>query len=119
MARAYGMKGDRYAQESCLLRAAGEAPHLREPWLDLARFAYAAQDWEALLYFCVRALRITERPLTYITEADSFGSLPWDLLSLACWNLGLKERALAAVEEALRMAPDDGRLLKNRELMGS
>ena len=117
MARAYGEKGDRYGQESCLLRAAGEAPHLREPWLDLARFCYAGQDWEGVLCHCMRALRITERPLTYITEAASFGPLPWDLLSLACWHLGLRSRALAAVEEALRLAPGDERLRKNKEWM--
>ena len=49
MARAYAAQGQADQQERCLLHAAGEAPHLREPWLDLARIAYERQDWEALL----------------------------------------------------------------------
>lgn len=117
MARAYGEKKNAYQQERCLLRAAGEAPHLREPWIDLARFAYAAGDWEGVLFYCRRALRIYDRPRTYISEAASFGALPWDLLSIACYHLGLRARAVEAVEEAIRLAPNDERLRKNLELM--
>ena len=117
MARAYEAKGNAYQQERCLLFAAAEAPHLREPWLDLARYGYAHQDWETVLFSCQRALKIYDRPRTYITEAASYGPLPWDLLSLACWNLGLRKRALQAVHEALRLAPEDERLRKNAELM--
>lgn len=117
MARAYGALGCGAEQERCLLTAAGEAPYLREPWLDLAQFAYGRQDWETVLCCCARALRITERPRTYIAEAASFGSLPWDLLSIACWQLGLRQRALDAVEQAVALAPGDARLLRNRELM--
>ena len=42
IARAYAARGNTYEQECYLLRAAGEAPHLREPWLDLARMYYAS-----------------------------------------------------------------------------
>jgi len=117
MARAYGETGDALGQERCLLMAAGEAPHLREPWLDLARLAYARQDWPGLMACCHRALRITQRPRTYITEAASFGPLPWDLLSIACWHLGLRQEALSAVEQALALSPQDARLQANRALM--
>ena len=117
MARAYAAQGRADQQERCLLRAAGEAPHLREPWLDLARFAYVRQDWEGLLVACCRALAITERPRTYITEAASFGPLAWDLLSIACWRLGLRERAREAVRRAIDLDPKDERLRKNLALM--
>ena len=117
MARAYAAQGRADQQERCLLRAAGEAPHLREPWLDLARFAYVRQDWEGLLAACCRALAITERPRTYITEAASFGPLAWDLLSIACWRLGLRERAREAVRRAIDLDPKDERLRKNLTLM--
>lgn len=117
IARAYGAKGNAYDQERYLLRAAAEAPHLREPWLDLARFAYAQGHWPGVLYACDRALQITDRPRTYITEAESFGALPWDLLSLACYQLGMHKAALRAVEEALRLSPGDERLQRNCALM--
>lgn len=114
IAFAYGQKGNRYDQERYLLRAAGEAPHLREGWLDLARFCYQVADWPGVMHYAGRALQITDRPRTYITEAASFGALPFDLLSVACWQLGLKERARSAVESALTLAPGDERLLENR-----
>ena len=104
-------------QERCLLRAAAEAPHVREPWLDLARFYYGRAAWEGVLYACRRALDIASQPHTYICESACYGPLPWDLLSIACWRLGLWERAREAVTQALALAPDDQRLRRNRELM--
>ena len=117
MARAWAAKGDAKEQERCLMHAAAEAPRLREPWLELARLFYARGDWEGVLFACRRALDITEQPRTYIAEAASFGPLPWDLLSLACWRLGMGERARQAVEQALALSPGDTRLLRNRQLM--
>lgn len=117
MARAYAALGDRREQEACLLRALGEAPWLREPWLDYAGFAYDRQDWEGVLFACARALAITDRPCTYISEAACWGPLPWDLLSIACWRLGLRDRARKAVQQALLLAPEDQRLQKNKALM--
>ncbi|MBQ9198176.1 MAG: glycosyl transferase family 2 [Clostridia bacterium] len=117
MAQAYGALGDAAAQESCLLRAAAEAPRVREPWIDLARFYYAAAQWEGLLYACRKALAIASQSRNYICESACYGPLPYDLLSIACWRLGLRTEARAAVEQALRLAPGDERLRRNRELM--
>ena len=117
MAQAYGALGDAQNQESCLLRAAAEAPWMREPWLDLARLYDGRQRWEGVAFACRRALDIPSQPQSYICESACYGALPWDLLSIACWQLGLRAQALEAVEEALRFAPEDQRLLQNRELM--
>lgn len=62
IARAYGARGNAYEQECYLLRAAGEAPHLREPWLDLARMYYARQNWPGVAYACERALQDCRSP---------------------------------------------------------
>lgn len=115
IACAYGEMGNRYQQERYLLRAAAEAPHLREGWLDLARFSYQEMNWPAVMYFCERALSICDRPRTYITEGASFGALPYDLLSVAAFHLGIKEKALDAVNAAIDLEPDNERLLKNKE----
>ena len=117
MARAWAALGRPDEQERCLLRAAAEAPHVREPWLDLARFYYGRAAWEGVLFACRRALDIASQPHTYICESACYGPLPWDLLSIACWRLGLWERAREAVTQALALAPDDQRLRRNRELM--
>ena len=107
-----GMTGEAEAWHQ---RSLAEAPHLREPWLDYARFLYRQEDWEGVLFTTGRALVITERPRTYISEADSWGSLPYDLASLACYRLGLYARSLEMVERALAIAPTDERLRNNRE----
>ena len=115
IARAYAEKGTDYDQERHLLYACAEAPHLREPWLDLAHFANARMDWALLLYACERALKIIERPISCMTEGACYGALPYDLLSVAAFHLGLKEKALNAVNAAIALEPNSERLLKNKE----
>ena len=39
-----------------------------------------------MLYFTGCALDIRERPATYICEAAAWGSLPWDLRSIALYH---------------------------------
>ena len=117
MARAYGAMGNIAEQQSALLRAAAEASGLREPWLDMARFYYAQRDWEGVLFSCRKALAITAQPHSYISESACYGPLPYDLLSIACWRLGLKDAAREALKQALALAPEDKRLQKNFELM--
>lgn len=99
------------------LQAAAEAPHLREPWLDLAEFYYRRRDWDGVVYACTHALAITQRPRTYISEARCFGSLPYDLISLGYYYTGRRTNALEAVNAALTLSPDNARLQKNKALM--
>ena len=114
IARAYGEKGSESEQERHLLFACGEAPHLREPWMDLAHFAYARMDWPQLLYACERALKIHDRPRTYMTEGACYGALPYDLLAVACFHLGLKQRAQEAIDAALAYEPGNERFQQNK-----
>ena len=102
-----------------LYRAIAEAPHLREPYLELARLLYEEGNWDGVAFLAREALKITERPRTYVCEADSWGSLPWDLLSLGLYYTGRRSEALEAAGEALRLAPNDARIRRNLELMRS
>ena len=104
---------------SWLLRAAGEAPWLREPWVALCQWMYRRQDWEGVYFAAERALRIRQRGESYITEAESWGALPWDLGSLGAWYTGRFERAAELAAEALRLCPEDERLKKNYELIST
>lgn len=117
IARAYAAIGDYSSAESWGWRAIAEAPHLREPFLDLAWLLYRRKDWEGVIYLTGKALKITDRSRTYITESAAWGSLPWDLRSLGLYYTGQTEKALEAVGEALRLSPGNERLKKNRELM--
>ena len=116
IARAYAAKQDFAAAEQWGWRAIAEAPHLREPYMELAWLLYRMQDWEGVIYLTGRALKITERPRTYITESSAWGSLPHDLRSLGYYYTGQYEKAAKAVEEALRISPHDQRLRGNHSL---
>ena len=95
------------------LRAVAEAPYLREPLVGYARFLYGRRAYAGVLYFAEKALEIRERPYTYITDAESWGSMPWDLAALAAWYLGLREKALAYGTRAAELCPGDLRLREN------
>ncbi len=99
------------------IRAVGEAPWLREPWLDYAMYLYRRQDWPGVRFTSDRALAIRERPQTYITEGESWGSLPYDLASLGRYYTGDLPGALEMAHEACALAPKDARLRANLALI--
>ena len=97
-------------------RAIGEAPHLREPYVDFCTLLYEYGNWAGIVYFARCALAIAKRPRTYITEGYAWGALPWDLLSIALWKLGMYEDAYEAGKKASELAPNDTRLKENLAL---
>ena len=115
IAKAYLGKGDAAAAEQWYWRAMAEAPHLREPFMDLAWLKYQQQNWEAVIYLTGLVLDIRQRSRNYITENEAWGSLPWDLRALGCYYTGQMEKAKDAIEEAIRLEPANSRLLDNWE----
>ncbi len=115
LARAEQMLGHETAAEQWHLRACAEAPHLREPWLDYARFLYRREDFDGMVFLARKALSIGERPRSYICEADAWGYLPYDLLALGLFYTGRRRESLEAAREAARLAPYDDRLRDNVE----
>lgn len=102
---------------SDLLRAAAEAPWLREPWVETAQWYYRRENWRGVVWAAENALALTERGESYVCEAEAWGALPWDLASIGYWKLGERERALRCAEEALRLSPGEERIARNCELM--
>lgn len=117
IARAHARKGERDEARDWYLRAAAEAPHLREPWVDLAMLLYEDQEWDGVLYATACALKIRERPRTYICEAEAWGSLPHDLRCQAYYHTGRLPQALEEARLALAAAPSDPRLAGNAALL--
>ena len=83
----------------------------------MAKLMYAEKDWDGLVHMCRTALRIDERPRTYICEAESWGSLPYDYLSLGLYYTGRYKEALEAVRKAIELSPAEERLRENEKLM--
>ena len=117
IAKSYWNKGEPGQARDWYLRAITEAPHLREPYIDLAHMLYQREEWEGVLYFTACALAITVRPRSYICEAAAWGSLPYDLRSMAFYRVGAYKEALEAVEKALELEPGNERLKSNLTFM--
>ncbi len=117
IARCYEATGRMDEAEKWLLRAVAEAPHLREPWLDIAKIAYARAEWEGVLFACKRLLRIGERPRTYISEPECWGEMPYDFLTIANYRLGRLSQALENCQTALQLKPDSERIRANFALL--
>ena len=99
--------------EGWLLRAVAEAPRLREPYVDLALLYYNKKNWHGVILMCEKALEIKDRSLSYINEPSSWGSLPYDILSLAYYYTGNCEKALEYVDKAIELS-DEPRLKDNK-----
>lgn len=113
IAKSYMQLGDNASAKVFLLRAVAEAPHLREPYLDLALLLARLQEWEGCLWLCRSALKIKTRSQTYINEAESWGSLPFDLAAFACYHLGNMKEAVHFATKALELDPANTRLKRD------
>ncbi len=109
--------GDAEGAELWLLRAAFEAPEQREALVELARLMQRQERWPECERYCRMALAIEKRDLAYTTTPEAWGSLPWDLLSLACWYQGRRDQAVSCVRRALALEPDNRRIRNNLALM--
>ena len=111
------MLGDSQQARNWYLQAMAEAPHLREPYMDLAQMLYESQEWDGVLYFTECALSITQRPRSYICEAAPWGSLPHDLRCMAFYHTGRPLQALEEARLALTLEPENSRLQGNVTLL--
>ena len=99
--------------EHWLLRATAEAPHRREPWVDLAQHYHDTARWGLCLGAALRALDITEQPLEYLCEPDAWGAKPHDLAALAAYRIGQYDLAIHHGAAAATLDPASPRLADN------
>ena len=97
--------------------AVAEAPNTREPWVELSMICYRHQLWAESYAAAKSALRILDKQAVYTMDPSVWTEKPWDLASIAAWNLGLKEEAVYLCQEALKFNPSDSRLIKNLQQM--
>lgn len=116
IARCMQAQGQPEEAELWLYRAALEAPGYREAWVELGKMMYGQARWKDCVNCLSRALDIKERPLSYISEPEAWGALPWDLISIAWWQLGQPLYARNCAAQALALAPGDPRIENNRRI---
>jgi tetratricopeptide (TPR) repeat protein len=94
-----------------------EAPNDLEAWMPLAFYYYERKMWN----HCYQAaIKVTELSLESSNHYVADSSMPWrmyDLLGIACWNLGKKGSAKRYARKAAELNPEDKRLAENYEFM--
>jgi tetratricopeptide (TPR) repeat protein len=100
-----------------LRRACAEAPGEREPWLELAQLYLDRKDYLGGYYAAKQALRITDRPPTYITNADAWGNKAYDIAGTCASYLGLVSESRELIGKALAMDPVNRRLIANMKFV--
>ena len=100
-----------------LERAIIEAPHLRDPLVEMALLYYQEKNWQKVITYCEEAKRIPINYKTYINEVFSFDETVDDLLSLAYYNIGDKEKAIIYAKKALEINPENDRIKSNLEII--
>lgn len=98
-------------------KAIKEAPYLRDPYMERALLEYHQKNWEDVIAYCLQALEIKTHQKTYINEVFSWDYTVYDLLSLAYHYLGDNEKAIYYVQLAIKMEPNNERLLNNFKFM--
>lgn len=117
IARCLQAKGDMTGAKQWLYRAIAECPATREPYTDMARLGYALSDWPLTYSMAETALRITEKPVSYLSEAGSWDASPCDLGAIAGYRIGLYSRSRELAQQACALCPNDLRLKKNLALI--
>lgn len=98
-------------------KAIKETSYLREPLVELAILYYEQNKWEKVVKYLLKAKTIKDKYKSYINEVFAWDTTIDDLLSIAYYNLGLKDEALFYINKLLDKKPDDERILKNRGLI--
>lgn len=117
ISQAYLGKGDVIEAKSWLFKSVAECQRIREPWLALARLGYEQGDWPLVFFAADKALCIKVSTNSYLIEPAAWAGTPDDLAAIACYHLGMYERALLHAQNALEFAQQDARLERNLELI--
>ncbi len=113
IAYSYFHKG--YIEEAIMWyeRAIKEAPYLREPYFDLGYLYSTIEDYKNSEKYLYKALKIKEKPVTYINEEKAWNETIYDLLSVACFYNGEYKKALLNIKKAIAINNQDERINDN------
>ena len=113
LAKSYDELGNSDAALKWARLAVAEAPGTREPWVELSMMTYRKCLWAESYSAALSALEIKDKQLVYTMDPSVWTEKPYDLASVAAWNLGLKDSAIKFCKKALEFNPTDSRLIAN------
>ncbi|ULM99892.1 glycosyltransferase (plasmid) [Peribacillus frigoritolerans] len=117
IAKAYKEKGDRREAKNWLYKAIAEAPHLREPYIEMAQFAYKEQDWPTVYHMAEETLKIQDRTLSYLNQPFAWNETIYDLGAISCYYLEMYHKSYEWAKNALEINPNDVRLQSNLKII--
>lgn len=98
-------------------KAIAEAPDMRDAYVECARMAYYEKDWPMVFAMAEESLNIKNKSQSYVNMGYSWDHTPSDLCAIACYWLGMYERAQMHARNALAKSPNDERLKNNLKLI--
>lgn len=98
-------------------KAIKEATYLRDPLIERALLEYELNNYIDVKKYCLLALNIKTHTKSYINEPFSFDYTVYDLLSISNYYLGNIDDALKWINIAIKMDPDNKRLLDNKKII--
>ena len=119
IAKSYEALGNKKEAFLWYIKACTEAEYLREPWIRAAEFFFREKNWHGVIFFTERALEITTFRDTYISDLSCRKEKPYDLLSIAYFYTGDREKSIENAERALSLSPDNERIKGNLKLFRS
>jgi tetratricopeptide (TPR) repeat protein len=117
IARSYNTKGDLAEAKKWLYKAIAECPTVREPYVDMARLVHELKDWLLVYLMLEETLKIKDEPFSYLVEESSWDNTIYDLGSIACYWIGMFEKAYELARIASGMNPHDERLEHNLKII--
>lgn len=117
IANSYTHLGNVLEAKAWLLKSMAEAPDMREAYVEMARLAYHEQDWSLVCFMTHLALKIKTKSLYHYNESFAWDETVYDLAALGCYYTGLYKQALLYAKEAVRLSPNDTRLINNLKLI--
>lgn len=117
ISKSFLYKGENCEAKKWLYRAIAEYPNVREPFVEMARLGYKLKNWPLVYLMVEEALKINERPASYLSEDFCWNETIYDLGTFAYYQLGLYEKSLEHAKIAVDINPNDIRLKNNLELI--
>lgn len=116
MARCYIALTQWWEAECALMDAIKAAPNTREPWCEMAGLMYRRGRWSECYSYALRCLEITNREAVYTVDPEVWGHTPHTWVTIAAWNMGLKDVAHQHAALALALAPEDAMVVNNHKM---
>lgn len=101
-------KADKFYNLACI-----ESPHSREPRYEYAIFLYSQQNYIHCLTILHDMFKIEKRNLTYISNPECWGAIPYDIASLCYYYIGNIKQAITYSLKALSIDSNNKRILDN------